>query len=175
MLLVAKLDRLSRDYATLTVLERKLQRHGVEVVSAAEENGDGPIAEFIRGQLALVAQLERAMIVERVSAGKAKKKQLEDKNRIIEQLEKARTGPVRALDNVSQSLEPLKLWLMKMNVKGNSIELEGRALTNDDIVEFVNNLRRTDYFTIIRLQESRAAVDNKMNLYQFKLDLSMKG
>jgi type IV pilus assembly protein PilN len=79
------------------------------------------------------------------------------------------------LDNVSQSLEPLKLWLMKMNVKGNSIELEGRALTNDDIVEFVNNLRRTDYFTIIRLQESRAAVDNKMNLYQFKLDLSMKG
>ena len=76
VLLVAKLDRLSRDYATLTVLERRLQRHGVDVVSAAEENGDGPIAEFIRGQLALVAELERAMILERVSAGKAKKKQL---------------------------------------------------------------------------------------------------
>jgi len=74
VLLVAKLDRLSRDYATLTVLERRLQRHGVEVVSAAEENGDGPVAEFIRGQLALVAQLERAMILERVSAGKAKRK-----------------------------------------------------------------------------------------------------
>lgn len=113
--------------------------------------------------------------VKQVQDFEAKKKQLEDKNRIIEQLEKARTGPVRALDNVSQSLEPLKLWLLKMNVKGNSIELEGRAITNDDIVEFVNNLRRTDYFTIIRLQESRAAVDNKVNLYQFKLDLSMKG
>ena len=74
VLLVAKLDRLSRDYATLTVLERRLQRSGVEVVSAAEENGDGPVAEFIRGQLALVAQLERAMILERVSAGKAKRK-----------------------------------------------------------------------------------------------------
>jgi site-specific DNA recombinase len=76
VLLVAKLDRLSRDYATLTVLERRLQRHGVAVVSTAEENGDGPIAEFIRGQLALVAQLERAMILERVGAGKAKKKAL---------------------------------------------------------------------------------------------------
>jgi site-specific DNA recombinase len=76
VLLVAKLDRLSRDYATLTVLERRLQRHEVDVVSTAEENGDGPIAEFIRGQLALVAELERAMILERVSAGKAKKKQL---------------------------------------------------------------------------------------------------
>jgi site-specific DNA recombinase len=73
-LLVAKLDRLSRDYPTLAVLERRLQRYGVEVVSAAEENGDGPIAEFIRGQLALVAQLERAMIAERVGAGKAKRK-----------------------------------------------------------------------------------------------------
>jgi site-specific DNA recombinase len=76
VLLVAKLDRLSRDYATLTVLERRLQRTGVEVVSVAEENGDGPVAEFIRGQLALVAQLERAMIAERVSAGKAQKKRL---------------------------------------------------------------------------------------------------
>ena len=73
-LLVAKLDRLSRDYPTLAVLERRLQRYGVEVVSAAEENGDGPVAEFIRGQLALVAQLERAMIAERVGAGKAKRK-----------------------------------------------------------------------------------------------------
>lgn len=76
VLLVAKLDRLSRDHATLTILERRLQRHGVEVVSVAEENGDGPLADFIRGQLALVAQLERAMILERVSAGKAKKKAL---------------------------------------------------------------------------------------------------
>lgn len=76
VLLVAKLDRLSRDYPTLIVLARRLQRMGVDVVSVAEENGDGPIAEFIGGQLTLVAQLERAMILERVTAGKAKKKAL---------------------------------------------------------------------------------------------------
>ena len=74
VLLVAKLDRLSRDFPTLAVLERRLQRFGVEVVSATEENGDGPLAEFVRGQLALVAQLERAMILERVAAGRAKRK-----------------------------------------------------------------------------------------------------
>jgi DNA invertase Pin-like site-specific DNA recombinase len=71
VLIVAKLDRLSRDYATLTILERRLQKYGVEVLSAAEENGDGPIAEFVRAQLALVAQLERAMILDRISSGKA--------------------------------------------------------------------------------------------------------
>src|SRR5581483_8594204 len=76
VLLVARLDRLSRDYATLTVLERMLQQHGVEVVSTAEENGDGPVAEYLRGNLALIAQLERAMIRERLQAGKAAKKRL---------------------------------------------------------------------------------------------------
>jgi DNA invertase Pin-like site-specific DNA recombinase len=72
ILLVPRFDRLSRDYASLIVLERRFGRHGVEIASVAEEhNGDGPIGEFIRGQLALAAQLERAMIRERLSAGKA--------------------------------------------------------------------------------------------------------
>jgi len=75
-LIVAKLDRLSRDYATLVALARRFQKRGVEILSVAEENGDGPLAELIRGQLALVAQLERAMILERVGAGKAAKKKL---------------------------------------------------------------------------------------------------
>jgi site-specific DNA recombinase len=76
VLLVARLDRFSRDHATLVVLERRLERHGVSVVSVAEESGDGPVAEFIRGQFALVAQLERALIRDRVTAGKLQKKKL---------------------------------------------------------------------------------------------------
>jgi site-specific DNA recombinase len=71
ILLVAKLDRLSRDYPSLAVFERELQKAGVRVVSVAEHNGDGPMAEFMRTQVAAVAQLERAMILERVGAGKA--------------------------------------------------------------------------------------------------------
>ena len=104
-----------------------------------------------------------------------KKRQLEAKNRIIDELEKSRTGPVKVLDHVSQSLNPLKVWLVRMSLKGNNVELEGRAMTNDDVVEFVNNLRRTEQFGAIKLMESRAGQDNKMNTYQFKLDLSMKG
>jgi type IV pilus assembly protein PilN len=104
-----------------------------------------------------------------------KKRQLEAKNRIIDELEKSRTGPVKVLDHVSQSLNPLKVWLVRMSLKGANVELEGRAMTNDDVVEFVNNLRRTDQFATIKLMESRAGQDNKMNTYSFKLDLSMKG
>lgn len=103
-----------------------------------------------------VAQLKDQ--VKQVSDFESRKKVLEDKNRIIDQLEKSRVGPVKVLDYVSQSLEPLKVWLVRIAVTGNDIDLEGRAATNDDVVEFVNNLRKTDYFTDINLQESRAAV-----------------
>jgi len=103
-----------------------------------------------------------------------RKKLLEDKNRIIDQLERSRSGPVRVLDHVSQSLEPVKVWLVRLGLKENAIEIEGRALTNDDVVEFVNNLRRTDYFTNVRLLESRAGQEVKTNVFQFKLSMVLK-
>jgi type IV pilus assembly protein PilN len=102
------------------------------------------------------------------------KKLLEDKNRVIDELEKSRAGPVQVLDHVSHSLEPLNIWLVRLTVKGTSVELEGKALTNDDVVEFVNNLRRAEYFSNIRLLESKSGTEAKLNLYQFKLNMTLK-
>jgi len=113
--------------------------------------------------------------IKKVEDFEQKKKLLEEKNQIIDQLEKARLGPVRMMDFVSQSLDPLKLWLVAMSIKGGSVELEGRALSNDDVVEFVKNLRRTDYFGAIRLDETRAATEGKVGVFQFKLNLAVKG
>lgn len=113
--------------------------------------------------------------VKQVEDFEQKKKLLEDKNRIIDQLENSRSGPVRVMDYVSQSLEPLKLWLVRLSMKGKEVELEGKALTNDDVVEFVSNLRRTDHFTNIRLMETRSGIEAKINLYQFRVNLSLKG
>jgi type IV pilus assembly protein PilN len=112
--------------------------------------------------------------VKQVQDFEQKKKLLEDKNRIIDELERARIGPVKVMDYVSQSLEPLKIWLVRVAVTGQSVDLEGRALTNDDVVEFVNNLRRADYFASIRLVETRSGTESKQNLYQFKLNLTLK-
>lgn len=113
--------------------------------------------------------------VKQVQDFEQKKQLLEAKNRIIDQLEKSKTGPVKVLDHVSQSIEPLKLWLTRLGMAADTIELEGRALTNDDVVEFANNLRRTEYFTGINLQESKAATENKVNVYQFRLAFRLKG
>ncbi|MGQ0666538.1 MAG: PilN domain-containing protein [Nitrospiraceae bacterium] len=120
-----------------------------------------------------LAQLKEQ--VKQVQDFEQKKKLLEDKNRIIDQLERSRMGPVKVLDHVSQSLEPLKVWLTRLGVSSDTIELEGKALTNDDVVEFVNNLRRTDYFSGINLQESKATIENKLNVFQFRLAFRLKG
>lgn len=112
--------------------------------------------------------------VKQVESFEQKKKLLEDKNRIIGQLEKSRSGPVKVMDHLSRSLDPLKLWLMKMSMKEGRVEVEGRALTNDDIVEFVNNLRRTESFTGIQLMESRAATEGKTGVFSFKITFSLR-
>lgn len=112
--------------------------------------------------------------VKQVDGFEQKKKTLEDKNRIIDQLEKSRSGPVKVMDHLSRSLDPLKLWLLKMSMKEGRVEVEGRALTNDDIVEFVNNLRRTEYFTAIQLMESRAATEGKAGVFSFKITFSLR-
>ena len=122
-------------------------------------------------------QKQLAMLQEKlkqVQDFEQKKKLLEDKNRIIDQLERSRSGPVHVLDYVSQSLDPVKLWLTRLSLKENAVEIEGRALTNDDVVEFINNLRRTGHFTNVRLIESRAGLEVKTNVFQFKLSMALK-
>ena len=103
-----------------------------------------------------------------------KKKLLEDKNRIIEQLEKRRGGPVKVLDQISQGLDPLKLWLTRVSLKGKKVTLEGRALENDDVVAFVNNLRRGDIFDDINLGVIRSKLEHKVKIFEFTLNLKVK-
>ncbi|MGH7260791.1 MAG: PilN domain-containing protein, partial [Nitrospiraceae bacterium] len=113
--------------------------------------------------------------VKQVEDFERRKKQLEDKGRIIDQLEKVRGGPVHAMDYISQSLEPLKLWLGQLTIKEKQVDIEGKAISQDDIVEFINNLRRTEHFVNIRLVESRASTEGKTTVYQFKVSANLKG
>lgn len=103
------------------------------------------------------------------------KKVLENKNRVIEQLRKNQGGPVRLLDQVSQSLDPLKIWLTSVDDGGSQIVLDGRALATDDVVEFVKSLQRSNYFSSVLLEESRQGTEDGLSIYQFRLKIAIKG
>ncbi|MBI3994580.1 MAG: PilN domain-containing protein [Nitrospirae bacterium] len=101
------------------------------------------------------------------------KKVLEEKNRIIEQLKKNQGAPVRLLDEISRSMDPIKIWLSGITAQGSKIDIDGKAITNSDIVEFINHMKDTKFFTDIQLIESRQTVEFNVPVYNFKLRCTM--
>jgi len=77
VILVWRLDRFARSMKDFVLITQQLDAWGVRLISVTEgmDTGDAnPFAEFQRGLLALLAQLERKIIVARVKAGVAEAK-----------------------------------------------------------------------------------------------------
>lgn len=60
---------------------------------------------------------------------------------IIESLEKGKTGPVRVLDHLSQII-PKQVWLTVWNEKSGTVKIEGEALTNKHVAQFITALKK---------------------------------
>jgi type IV pilus assembly protein PilN len=87
---------------------------------------------------------------------------------IIEQLGKNKTLPVKVLDEVS-ALLPVGVWLTTLDVKGTNIDLSGMGFTNSDVVNYVDNLKKSSFFTDVYLKESRQQPSEGYSAYMFSL------
>jgi type IV pilus assembly protein PilN len=106
--------------------------------------------------------------VQEVENYEKNKKIFEEKIRIIQQLRNNQSGPVHLLDEVSRRL-PDRVWLLNLTEQGGTVDLEGKAITNSEIVDFINRLKQSAYFGDIQLIESRQSADNGIPIYIFKL------
>jgi type IV pilus assembly protein PilN len=61
-----------------------------------------------------------------------------------------------------------------MTVAGNTIKLNGYGFTNSDIVSFVNNIKASDTFTNVYLNQSKGMEMDKVPLYQFAITFTIK-
>ncbi len=100
-------------------------------------------------------------------------KTIEQRNDIIEQLRKNQSMPVRLLDEANNLL-PNGVWLDEMTVSGENVSMEGYAFTNSDIVTYVDNMKNSQIFTEVYLQESKSTNIENTSLYMFKLTFKMK-
>ena len=100
------------------------------------------------------------------------KKIYEEKINVIQQLKLNQAGPVHLLDQVSRSL-PSRVWLIGLTQQGKSVAIEGKAMTNSELVDFIDSLKRSKFFSDIQLLESRQTTDGNVPIYNFKINCIM--
>ncbi len=84
-----------------------------------------------------ITELEK--VIGEVNNINKRKKEVEDKLKILNDLRKGRAGPVRMLDALATAT-PKKVWLKDFAEQNNNVKLTGLAISHDDIAEFMRSL-----------------------------------
>ncbi len=101
-----------------------------------------------------------------------KKKQLiEKKLEIIKDLQRDRDTIARLMALVSAEIPAEKIWLERLVQSGNAMTLDGVALSNEAIAEFMRNLESSPYVVkgTLNLTHSRQILMSNMKLREFQL------
>lgn len=101
----------------------------------------------------------------------AKKEIVDKKRTIIEDLQKDRDSIVRILALLAVQVPPDKMWFEKFVQTSNVIVVDGVALSNEAIVEFMRNLESSPYIEkgSVNLVHSRRTVVSSMKLREFQV------
>jgi type IV pilus assembly protein PilN len=102
------------------------------------------------------------------------KKDLSTKVNLIQQLKSKQESTVRMMDEISNAL-PEWVWLTSLGFSGNIVRLSGKALNNDLIANFINNLKATDSFTNVDFKKSSRKKQSKFeDIFTFSLTCQFK-
>jgi len=103
----------------------------------------------------------------RIAALKKTIAEVEIKLKTIERLEKGKTGPVELLDDISTSVPEDKLWLTTLKEQKGTLILNGAAMDNETVADFMDRLKNTKSINSVQLVRTR---QKKMQGF----DLSLK-
>jgi type IV pilus assembly protein PilN len=108
---------------------------------------------------ARVAQMQRDIDqfkpqLEQVAAFRKKKAKLEKKIDVIDELDRARSGPVRVMSELAMRT-PERLWLKSVKTQGGTIQLKGMSLDNELVAVFLRGLGDSEYFDSVDLDGTK--------------------
>jgi type IV pilus assembly protein PilN len=132
------------------------------------------ISEEIADSKIRIAQMQRDIDqykpqLEQVAAFRAQKKKLETKIGVIEELDRARSGPVRVLSELA-ARTPDRLWLTSLATEGKTIVMAGESLDNDLVALFLRRLGESAYFTEVDLDKTEMKGDGSgLRLMSFRI------
>jgi type IV pilus assembly protein PilN len=114
-------------------------------------------------------QQELQAIKKQVDAFEARKKTLEAKIKLIEELKARQGGPVHMLDEISKAL-PDFVWLTAMDQTGDNVKFDGEGNSLTSVADFISGLERTGWFPKVELVDSV----EQQNIVKFKLSAIFK-
>jgi Tfp pilus assembly protein PilN len=95
----------------------------------------------------------------------------EKRVKVIDQLRDAQTGPVTLLNTVGESVNNTDaVWLSEMSESGNTLNIDGTALTTVAVANLITTLKHTGYFKSVEIKAAAQDATNKeMQAFQFTL------
>ena len=110
-------------------------------------------------------------ILKQVQDFENRRKVLEARVALIDELRKGQTAPVHMVDQISKAL-PDMTWLTTMQQSGYTLTIQGRCLTLTSLSDFIGNLEASRYFIrpVEIVESSVTAGDGKSpDLIQFTI------
>ena len=108
--------------------------------------------------------------LDQVAAFRKKKASLEKKIDVIEGLDRARSGPVRVMDELAANM-PEKVWLTGLVTEGSAIKLKGEGLDNELVADLLRKLGDSPYFDRVDLQSSELGESQSgLKLFKFNVE-----
>jgi type IV pilus assembly protein PilN len=93
---------------------------------------------------------------------------LQDKLNVINTLRKQKSGPAKVLDELSID-KPEKVYFESVKKDGSRLGIEGIALDDETVANFMTNLRKSKLFKNVDLIVSESTEQNKIKLKKFIL------
>jgi type IV pilus assembly protein PilN len=107
-------------------------------------------------------------LITEVNKAKESQKTLQDKLNIINSLRKEKASPARVLDEISMG-KPEKIQLESLKKEGAKLGIEGIALDDETVANFMTNLRKSKNFKSVDLIVSEQIEQSKIKLKRFIL------
>jgi type IV pilus assembly protein PilN len=94
---------------------------------------------------------------------------LRKKMAVIERLESDRHAPVRLMDTMTQALIAKRMWFTKLEVKETTVNIQGIALDNKTVADFMVRLQNSGLFSSVNLKNLKRQEVQKTNLKSFAI------
>jgi len=114
---------------------------------------------------------------EEIKAIRKKLQDLEMRQNVIKDLEKQRFLPVHILDELTKEIVSERMWLTRLKITGNQMDLDGIALDNNTVAKFITNLEglpelndpKAPMYAKVRLNKLQQESIRNLNMKSFDI------